>query len=103
MAMLLEICPAVFIMLTGKLNPDAVPPVSSSDHSEKTLWLCNMPNAVGLLINPVVQFGLQLKPVPASAVSKKGCGARPASVLAGVAAWQAPIQVAQPIAFSMLA
>src|SRR5258708_923899 len=101
MAMLLAICPAPLIVLTGKLNPGAAPPLSKSVQIDQRAWLCKLTNS--LLTNPVVQFGLQGKPVPASAVSRKGCAARLASVLPAVALLQATIEVVQPIAFSMLA
>src|SRR5579884_1875414 len=103
MATLLVICPAPVMVLIGKLNPGAVPPVSSAVHMENTLWLWKKPNIVGLLINAAVQFPGVQNPVPESAASKKGCGASPASVLAGVAARHAASETVHPMAFSTLA
>src|SRR5712672_708656 len=72
----------LFSMLRGKLNPEGcvllqvAPPWSRSLHRLHTLCVVKFPCSLNTTAEVQEAKPLQ-KPVPASAVSKKGCGAKP--------------------------
>src|SRR5712671_975976 len=66
----------LFSMLRGKLNP----PLSKSEYKLHTLCVAKLPNSLATTV--AVQVPGAQYPVPASAVSKKGCGVTAATAAA---------------------
>src|SRR6267378_1627544 len=97
----------LFSMLRGKLNPQAcvllqvAPPWSRSLHRLHTLCVAKLVNSLATTV--AVQVPGAQYPVPASAVSKKGCGLTAATAPALPPAPQAAKDVVQPIAASTAA